>query len=78
MRPFEDPAATRPDCRLLGLRAEPRQPEGLSLFDSLRRVRLGQVKPIITERLRLEDTVRAHAPVESGRSMGRFILRPGA
>lgn len=47
------------------------------LQDCLQMVRLGQVRPIITEKLPLEDAPAAHRAVESGRSMGRILLKPG-
>ncbi len=47
------------------------------LEDSLRMVALGQVRPVITHRLPLEDAAEAHRLVESGRSTGRILLMPG-
>jgi D-arabinose 1-dehydrogenase-like Zn-dependent alcohol dehydrogenase len=46
------------------------------LQDCLELVRLGQIKPIITERLPLAEAARAHALLEQGRSLGRIVLRP--
>ncbi len=46
------------------------------LEDCLQLVRRGQVKPIVTERLPLEEAGRAHELVEQGRSAGRIILKP--
>ncbi len=47
------------------------------LKDSLRMVELGQVRPVITDRLPLEQAAEAHRLVESGRSTGRILLMPG-
>ncbi|HWK68304.1 MAG TPA: alcohol dehydrogenase catalytic domain-containing protein [Rhizobiaceae bacterium] len=47
------------------------------LKDSLRMVELGQVRPIITDRMPLEKAAEAHRLVESGRSTGRILLMPG-
>ena len=41
------------------------------LQDSLELVRLGQIKPVITERLPLSEAGRAHELLESGKSVGR-------
>jgi len=46
------------------------------LEDCLELVRLGQIKPIITERLPLAEAARAHELLEQGRSMGRILLKP--
>ena len=46
------------------------------LKDCLQMVKLGQVKPVITDRLPLEGAVEAHRAVENGRSMGRILLKP--
>ncbi|MEE8436117.1 MAG: alcohol dehydrogenase catalytic domain-containing protein [bacterium] len=47
------------------------------LQDSLELVRLGQIKPVITERLPLSGAGRAHELLESGASVGRILLMPG-
>lgn len=47
------------------------------LRDCLRMVALGQVRPVITDRLPLEKAAEAHRMVESGRSTGRILLMPG-
>lgn len=47
------------------------------LQDCLRMVELGQVRPVITDRLPLEMAAEAHRMVESGRSTGRILLMPG-
>lgn len=47
------------------------------LTDCLRMVELGQVRPVITDRLPLEKAAEAHRLVESGRSTGRILLMPG-
>lgn len=47
------------------------------LRDCLRMVALGQVRPVITDRLPLEMAAEAHRMVESGRSTGRILLMPG-
>ena len=47
------------------------------LQDCLQLVRLGQVRPIITEKLPLEEAAAAHRAVEQGHSMGRILLKPG-
>ncbi len=47
------------------------------LRDCLRMVELGQVRPVITDRLPLEKAAEAHRMVESGRSTGRILLMPG-
>ncbi len=47
------------------------------LLDSLELVRLGLVKPIVTHALPLESAAEAHRDVESGRSVGRILLKPG-
>ena len=47
------------------------------LKDCLRMVELGQVRPVITDRLPLEKAAEAHRMVESGRSTGRILLMPG-
>lgn len=46
------------------------------LKDCLQMVKLGQVRPVITDRLPLEGAAEAHRAVESGRSMGRILLKP--
>lgn len=48
------------------------------LRDALELVRRGQVKPMITGRMALEDAPRVHKLVESGQSTGRILLRPAA
>lgn len=47
------------------------------LQDCLQMVKLGQVKPIITEKIPLERAADAHRAVESGSSTGRILLKPG-
>ena len=47
------------------------------LQDCLELVRLGQVKPVITDEMPLEDAGEAHREVESGGSTGRILLKPG-
>ena len=47
------------------------------LQDALQLVRMGLVKPVITDKLPLEDAPAAHRNVESGRSVGRILLKPG-
>lgn len=46
------------------------------LEECLQLVRRGQVRPIVTESLPLEEAARAHVAVESGRAAGRLLLRP--
>lgn len=46
------------------------------LDDVLRLMARGAVKPIISASLPLEDAARAHAMVESGKAIGRVVLRP--
>jgi D-arabinose 1-dehydrogenase-like Zn-dependent alcohol dehydrogenase len=46
------------------------------LRDSLRLVAEGMVKPVIQDRWPLEKGAEAHALVESGRSVGRILLKP--
>ena len=47
------------------------------LQDSLDLVRRGQVRPVITAEMPLERAAEAHKDVESGRSVGRILLKPG-
>ena len=47
------------------------------LQDSLDLVSRGQVRPIITAEMPLERAGEAHKDVESGRSVGRILLKPG-
>jgi D-arabinose 1-dehydrogenase-like Zn-dependent alcohol dehydrogenase len=47
------------------------------LRDALALVQLGQVKPVITAELPLSKAQQAHLEVESGRSVGRILLKPG-
>ncbi|MEP7205662.1 MAG: alcohol dehydrogenase catalytic domain-containing protein [Casimicrobiaceae bacterium] len=47
------------------------------LQDCLDLVRRGLVRPIITRSLPLESAGEAHREVESGRSVGRILLKPG-
>lgn len=46
------------------------------LDDVLRLMARGAVNPIISASLPLEDAARAHAMVESGKAIGRVVLRP--
>ena len=46
------------------------------LEECLQLVRRGQVRPIVTEVLPLEEAARAHLAVENGRAAGRLLLRP--
>jgi len=46
------------------------------LEDSLALVARGQVRPVIGEVLPLADAARAHETVESGKAVGRIVLRP--
>ena len=46
------------------------------LQDSLELVRLGQVKPVISMTLPLEEAPRAHELVETGKAFGRVLLKP--
>lgn len=46
------------------------------LEDVLRLMARGEVKPVISASLPLEDAARAHELVESGRAVGRIVLRP--
>jgi acryloyl-coenzyme A reductase len=48
------------------------------LQDCLQMVARGQVKPIVSHRLPLEQAAEAHRLVESGRALGRILLQPGA
>ena len=36
----------------------------------------GQLKPIVSQSLPLERAAEAHIAVESGRALGRILLRP--
>jgi len=47
------------------------------LKDALELVQLGQVKPVITGEMPLSMANQAHYEVESGRSVGRILLKPG-
>jgi acryloyl-coenzyme A reductase len=47
------------------------------LQDALQLVRTGAVRPVVTARLPLQEAAAAHRDVESGRSVGRIILKPG-
>lgn len=47
------------------------------LRDSLKLVAAGMVSPVIRERWPLERAAEAHALVESGRTVGRILLKPG-
>lgn len=60
------------DAKILGAKSTSRQ----QLADLLALVARGQVKPVITERMRLEDAAKAHVAVESGRATGRVLLVP--
>jgi acryloyl-coenzyme A reductase len=46
------------------------------LEDSLALVARGQVRPVISEVLPLADAARAHETLESGKAVGRIVLRP--
>jgi D-arabinose 1-dehydrogenase-like Zn-dependent alcohol dehydrogenase len=46
------------------------------LQDSLQLVRKGLIKPVISAALPLEEAPAAHRDVESGRSVGRLLLKP--
>ncbi len=46
------------------------------LEDVLRLMARGEVKPVISESLPLEEATRAHELVESGKAVGRIVLRP--
>jgi len=46
------------------------------LQDSLELVRQGQVKPVISMTLPLEEAPRAHELVETGKAFGRVLLKP--
>jgi acryloyl-coenzyme A reductase len=46
------------------------------LEDSLALVARGQVRPVISEMLPLADAARAHETLESGKAVGRIVLRP--
>ncbi|HUT50616.1 MAG TPA: alcohol dehydrogenase catalytic domain-containing protein [Alphaproteobacteria bacterium] len=48
------------------------------LQDCLELVRRGQIEPIVSEILPLAEAARAHEMVESGKALGRVLLRPGA
>ena len=48
------------------------------LQDALGLVAQGQVRPVITDVLPLEEAARAHRLVEAGDSVGRVLLKPGA
>lgn len=47
------------------------------LKDALELVQRGQVKPVITGEMPLSMAHQAHREVESGRSVGRILLKPG-
>jgi acryloyl-coenzyme A reductase len=46
------------------------------LIDCLGLVASGQLKPIISKALPLEDAALAHQTVEAGKVLGRVVLRP--
>lgn len=46
------------------------------LEDVLRLMERGEVKPVISATLPLEEAARAHEQVESGQAVGRIVLRP--
>ncbi|MFN0299502.1 MAG: zinc-binding alcohol dehydrogenase family protein [Burkholderiales bacterium] len=46
------------------------------LEDVLTLMKRGQIKPIITASLALEDAAKAHEMVETGKAVGRIVLRP--
>lgn len=48
------------------------------LEDVLKLLARGQVQPVISDTLPLEDAFEAHRVVESGRAIGRVVLRPNA
>jgi len=60
------------DITIMSAKSTSRQ----QLQDSLDLVAHGQLKPVITDKLPLEAAGEAHARVESGRSVGRILLKP--
>jgi len=46
------------------------------LEDVLVLISRGQIRPIVSERLTLADAARAHEMVETGRAVGRIVIRP--
>jgi len=48
------------------------------LQDCLELVRRGQIEPIVSETLPLAEAARAHEMVETGKALGRVLLKPGA
>lgn len=48
------------------------------LEDALRLIASRRIRPMVSERLALHQAGQAHAEVEAGRSLGRFVLTPSS